>query len=586
MQNVRTKAKKKSFIGRLVSSSLLVSLLSEWSEKLRSFISGSFLARIFDRSEKNDKNAAESFAVSTVRGAARSDAASYARHAFASGVETSAVVGIYRRFFAALSSASVRSAGVFLLSSAFYSALVCAVRVLRKTALVLLYKDIIFIVLALIASAFMIVSRKSLGAKFCQSAFLSFIFFDALGLNRMAIDSDAPPQNRFAFAFFSGLAFGVASYFFSAVTVFLYVVAALMLALIIYSPESGLLAAIILIPAANSDIIYIVITAALVSYFFKLLRGKRNLTLKSEDIVALFAAAVFVIAFRTESAAKTAITVCVFFMASNLLRSADLLRKSAVCITLGLGVNTVFGAAESIATLFGMAPGTISGVLPVRLLTHDPLLTVVSVLWVFCVMHSRSFKMPSVFKVVFFTAAVLETAFSLSDTVIAAVLITTFIYFAFRSGRFFNVLFAYAAVLPLVWLVRFIVSGFVTFAPVAPLLPDLSGLSATQLLFGGAECGTNLFAVFISSFGLLGCALTLLMLLMLLSRAMAAASARAEGMRQFCAAAVASVTAILLLGVCYDTLGTRHDLVLFWALCGMISACGNVIPYDTGADYS
>ena len=70
MQNVRTKAKKKSFIGRLVSSSLLVSLLSEWSEKLRSFISGSFLARIFDRSEKNDKNAAESFAVSTVRGAA------------------------------------------------------------------------------------------------------------------------------------------------------------------------------------------------------------------------------------------------------------------------------------------------------------------------------------------------------------------------------------------------------------------------------------------------------------------------------------------------------------------------------------
>ncbi|MBO7666139.1 MAG: hypothetical protein J6S70_01790, partial [Clostridia bacterium] len=60
----------------------------------------------------------------------------------------------------------------------------------------------------------------------------------------------------------------------------------------------------------------------------------------------------------------------------------------------------------------------------------------------------------------------------------------------------------------------------------------------------------------------------------------------ADFLRQFCAAAVASVTAILLLGICYDTLGTRHDLVLFWALCGMISACGNAIPYDTGADYS
>ncbi len=587
MQNVRKAVKKKSFFGRLVSGSLLVSLLSYCSERFAAFLSGSFLARIFGCSEKIDSASSGSLTVNAVRGAVLSDTAAKIRHGFASGVESSAAVGVYRRFFAALSTASVRSAGVFLISSGFYSALVCAVRVIRGEALVLLYKEILFITLAFTAGGFMLVSKKSLGEKFCRSAFLSFVFFDALGINRMAINAGAQPRNRFAFAFFSGLSFGVASYFFTAPTVFLWILALLLLALVMYSPESGLLAAVMLIPAADSDIIFYTITAALISYILKLLRGKRNLMFKSEDIIALFAAIVFVLAFPAESAARTAITACVFIMASNLLRSVDLLRKCAVCLALGLGVNTAAGAVESLMVLFGLAPGTVANALPVKLLLHDPLLTVISVLWVLCVVRSRTFKMPSILKAVFFTAAVIETALLLSDAVLLTLIICTFVYFTFRSERFFNVIFAYAIILPAIWLVKFVASGVVRFEPVNVLVPQFSGLSATQLIFGGGECGANLYAAFISSFGLLGCALIVLMLFMLLSRAITSAAAPSEGMRQFCAAAVASLAAILILGLCSNTLGARQYLLLFWALCGAVSASGNAIPrHDIADDYS
>ncbi|MBO4501766.1 MAG: hypothetical protein J5760_05935 [Clostridia bacterium] len=584
MQNVQKTVKKKSYIGRLISNSLLVTVLTYFSEKFRSAASGSFGARIFNCSEKADESAKGSIMTVAIHDAAGSSTVGFVRHGFAAGVESSATVKLYRRFCAAISTASVRSAGVFLLSASLYSALACAVHILRDSAPAKLYNDIIFIVLAVIASAFMLISKKSLGAKFCESAFLSFIFFDTLAIDRMSIKTEGTPVNRFALAFFGGMIFGVASYFVSTVTAIMYLAAAVLALLILYSPESGLLASVFFISVTDSGIIYCVLVVTLVSYFLKLLRGKRNLTLKSEDIFALFAAIVFASAYPGAGVSRTVLVVCVYFMASNLLRTPQLLRKTAVCVSLGLGFNMLLIAAERIMGLFDYSVSELTNGVFTSFGVHDPMLTVLSVLWVLCVMNGRSYRMPSTLKVLFFTAAFFNVVFSASEAVMIAVLIGVFIYAAFRSGRMLNVIFAYILVIPTVWLARYVVSGHITLETMRIPEIRLSGVPVQQILFGGFSCGDNLFASLLGAFGAMGCLLIASMLFMLLVRANSSANAKNEGMRQFCAAAVASITVTFFMGLFADTLADLRGILLFWTFCGMISATGNAIRRSGGSD--
>jgi len=571
-------------MGRLIHNSLLVSLLTYLSEQFRALVGGSFLSRIFNCSAAADQSASNSLTA----GAARKLVASAAggiRHGFASGVESSMLVGLYRRFCGAVLSASVRSAGVFFVSAAFYSAIAAGVHILSGDAAVTFVTDIITIALMLVLGLAMLASGKTLGKKTCESAILSFVLFDLLGINRMAVKTDAAPVHRFAFAFFAGLAFGAVSYFASALSVLWFAVAAVFFAVILYSPESGLLASMILIAVSGMDKIYIVLMATLFSYALKLLRGKRSLTLKSEDIFALFALLVFVIAFPAATPARTAVIAAAYFMTCNLLRTVSLLRKSAVCVSLGLGINMLYRTASSITGLFGISIGSVTGITAERFTAEDPLLVTISVIWMLCVMRGGDYVMPPVLKVIFASCAVFSAAFSASDPVIIAALAGAFIYFAFCSGRLFNVAFSYLILVPAVLCLRHIGAGGVTFVSVNILPVELSGVSTVNLLFGGAGCGEGLYASLVSAFGLLGCLLFAAMLFMLLSRANVSASADGGAMRSFCAASVAATAVFLILGCVSDTLGGDRELLTFWIFCGMISAAGNAIRAVTGEEY-
>ena len=586
MQNVRKTDKKRGFLGRLVYNSLIVSLLTYYSEKLRSAADGSFVSRIFRCSDRADRAASQSMIASAVSSAVSSSTVSSLRQGFASGVESSVIVTFYRRCLRALSNASVRSAGVFLLSAGFYSALAGAVHIFREDAGIRMLPDLIVISLFVLASGIMLISKKTLGAKFCESAFLSFIFFDALGINRMAVRSGDVPVNRFAAAFFGGMAFGIASYFFSALTVTLWLMAAAFCALILYSPESGILSALFLLVLTGDRVISFILVVTFISYFIKLLRGKRNLTFKSEDVIALFAALVFASSFGNESAGRSALTVAVYFAASNLFRSVALLRKSAVCVSLGLGINMLFVTIDNISGLFGTSFRSVFGFAAADLHGADALATALAVVWIICVMQSRSYRMPSSLKVIFFSCAVFNAAFSASDVVITAALAGTFIFFVFRSGRLFNVLFGYAVAVPAVLCLRHVFSGGVTFAPMRLLGADFSGAAFDKLLFGGAFFGESLIARLVEAFGLMGCLLMAIMLFLLLSRALGSASSRADGIRAFCAACAASTVLIFFMGLFETAAKGAWGTLLFWALCGMISASGNALARsETPEDY-
>lgn len=572
--------KKKSLWERIISNSFLLSLLTFLSVKLHNLLAGSFVMRMFTVSEKCDKARKSGFFANFVSFPFMRRFIPAVRRGFSEEVEKSVFVSWYRKLIKALITCSVRSLGVFLLSASLYSVLGMTIDAILNGISMTRYNDATICLLALLVSLFMLSSTKSFGEKLCESRILSTVVFDFLGVNPIAVDKTSSPKNHYAVGLFAGLACGVFSFFASPLKVTAFIIGFIVFATILYSPESGLLLSAVLIPF-ESNLIFFISALSLVSYLLKLFRGKRNFTVKSEDVPMLFMSVLFVIAFPNSSVLHLLIIVSSYFMASNLLRSKQLLSKAASCVSLGLAIRA-FTDVLSLSCSHIIDKKLITAQFISGFIINDNvsfgLFTIVTLLGAFYTLSNRESRFSPLFKLVYLICAIVLTVLSSSDIIWLYSLIALLIFFVYRTRHLYNVTFYMLLAMPFLLFARDVFGMYNNIVPFSTVMPSIVMPDTKSFLFGGSIYGEGTYGIMISSYGIIGCAVFVLTLYLLLSRSFTSSMYQRHGLNDLCGVCVTIIAVFFIAGISINTFSSDRYLLLFLLCCGIISATGNVIP--------
>lgn len=582
------KAAKKSRFKQFVNNSIIVSVLTYFSVGLHSLFSKGFMAGVFMSSDTADKSK-NSGLLSLVSEKTRADTLfSFIRRNFSLSVENSAIIRLYRIIIKAFMATTVRTIGVFFISAGLYSLLGYSIRLFVLGGVDRTQADAVVILLTVLVSAFLVFSKKSLGRKLGESRIFYFIL-DLLGINRLAIDTNRTPENHFGIAFFAGLAFGLASFFLTPVKAIYYIFTVITALVVLYSPESGLLISMTAVPFGKEDMLFEVLAVTLVSYILKLLRGKRNLTLKSEDVPALFFALVFMLAFPGISTRRLFIMASAYFMASNLMRNTSLLKKSVYCFSLGLMIKSFIQSSLFVFGMLNLNFTALTGIAAGEYNSYSVFMIIASLPFAAYMLTSKESGFHFIFRLLFVLSVCFNAAVSMSDYIWLSAAVCLFIYLLYRSAKLFNVLFAFGIIVPVIYYIRKAVYVFNHIEPFTPQRPALSKPEFLPLMFGGTDFGGNsLYGLLLKSFGVLGITLGVIFLFMLLSRSFTSSALSRNGeVRSVCAVIIAGISVFLFAGVAENTFVNGNCILMFWILCGLVSATGNAIPrYIFTDDYT
>lgn len=579
------KAAKKSVFRQFINNSIIVSILTYFSARLHSLFSKRALSKVFTFVDYADKSKDEGLIHLIAEKTKATTVFSAIRRGFAKSVENSFIVKLYRQLIKAFMATSVKTFGVFFMSAGLYSLLAYSIRLFVFMDVKRTQTEVVAIALMVLISFFLIFSKKSLGKKLIDSGIFYF-FLDLLGINRLAIDTDRQPQNHFAAAFFAGLAFGIGVFFLSPLEVIYRIAVVLTTLIILYSPESGLLISMAAVPFGNEDKLLFVLFITLVSYILKLFRGKRNLTLKSEDYPALFFALVFMYAFNGFSAIRLFIIVSSYFMASNLMRNANLLKKSIYSFALGLMIKSVVLTTLFMFNFVNINFTAVTGILVGEFNLYSEFMIIASLPFAFYMFGERESGFHFIIRLIFVLSVLFNAAVSMSDMVWFSAVICLFIYLVYRTARFFNVAFVFALVCPILYYVRQFVLVFNTVTPFEVKKAIDGEYDMVRLLFGGGNFGgSSVYGVLAQSIGILGLALLGVFLVFLLSRSFTSALYSRKGrLRPICAILITGLSVFLVTGMSANTFETSNGLLMFWILCGLVSATGNAIPTHVSYD--
>lgn len=251
---------------------------------------------------------------------------------------------------------STRAIGVFLITFGLYASLVAAI--LRfftdlPSDSFALFGGIVCAVCAvpLLFSAgnvSTILSESSVGSLICK----------LLSVNRDHLKK-TDFSGQLSIAFIAGVVFGGATLMFPFASILYAMAIALMVGIILCSPEAGVTFMAISLFFADIRFQYIIIGATVISYLFKLIRGKRTVSLCKTDVfLAIFALATLgaILITRTDTATDGAFSnlflIIPYLMAVFLLRDARKIIKLLFAVTVSAGaLCAVFVLGFALASL-------------------------------------------------------------------------------------------------------------------------------------------------------------------------------------------------------------------------------------------
>ena len=407
--------RKKGLLVRSYENSLIISTLDAAGARLHRAVSGSAFARGFCFADRLDEAKDKSLICRAVTSSKANHFFSKIKTAFARLVESSGIVGAYRRGINGILCSQVRDIGVFLLSFGLFS----LISTLLKAFMFDYVSDateLSFICVAamLICSLPMLFSKRSVASKLSESAAFSSLLSGLLGISPLALRTKLTPRAHSAIALALGTAAGSLSFVFQPVNILWTILLAIGAMTVLYSPESGLLLAIILLPFAPYTAVRIVAAASAVSYLLKLLRGKRNMSISATDSVVLLFAAACICAFGSGQAASLFAASLVYLLAVNLLRSSDLFEKGTNALSVGLFLPSFFAATSSVCALFGV---TLTDYIPaITFFESDSVavITLVSAPISLFALHKSKRRLTTVASLLFFISSTVNAVLSYS----------------------------------------------------------------------------------------------------------------------------------------------------------------------------
>ncbi|HAN20273.1 MAG: hypothetical protein A2Y15_07925 [Clostridiales bacterium GWF2_36_10] len=603
-----TKQFKGTFFKRLIRESLIFSCLNKFSDRFVKFFSGSIFYLIFCGSDETDiffKNGFIGRIFSKINTEKR--LIRPAKVFISNGVEKSHIVKYYRRIINMLLSAAIRFYGILFCIIGVYGTGIYLAKKFSYITTIPNDNELIWSAILIIIGTPMLFSGKSLVTTLKVSRFFRLVFINILGINEMYLKEQKKPQSYGTFAFVLGTILGVSTIFISLSSIILSILITVLCATVLFAPEFGLLLTILLYPLASVKLLAILLISSSISFILKVLRAKRNLRFKTADIfVLLFMLYIIAVGLFSGNGGqvRALYLVCylfVYFLISNLIVSEQLIRKSLYSVCLGAVAGCLLFILHHITSdsdnifLDSLLYSLDSSLINIDSFGYFLVMLIPICLALFKIRKRRSEKAGLLVLIVMTVVCIIIKEDSIIFT---SAFIAVFIYsvFAFKKPITIFAIFAF-----IFWAVYFLLP-FIPFMnkiyiinSVNAVNNDIGRLIFTFLLSGigmgdqmlisglnriGANNNINslgLYEKLLTQGGIFFLAVFVLAVFFILQRVFYC-NFKCNNIKinYISAAFTAVIIMFLILGIGYDMWEYLRIYMLFWIVCGMVSAIKNV----------
>ena len=337
-----------------IKDSFIVTYVMRFASFIYSRILKSIFAFLMTSYDAAEEAARNSFAASVYRKAVKKFSMRGAKQRAAREIERSVLLGFSSRLRDMFLSAPISVFGVFSASFGLYSSVIYIMKAVafdyeRN------FTDPAAGAVFLLLSVCFFSSKLSVSQAFAGSRFFSFLINDFLGIRRTEAHEESEEGRRATnIMFMLGMILGLCTIFVRP----LYIVAAA--ALIAFAmfvmtyPEAGVLLVFLLLPFMKTMALAATVILIAISFFVKLIRGKRVIKFSPADI-PVFMIAIFCIlgginsVDRASSIKKMLLYICfisMYFIVRNLIRSSKMFSRAIACCIVSLGIVSLLGIVE------------------------------------------------------------------------------------------------------------------------------------------------------------------------------------------------------------------------------------------------
>ena len=282
------------------------------------------------------------------------------RQVFAQGFESSMSLGVLRRICNTFLETTLKNYGNYMISFGLFSVFVYFVRTfvpfLGDASTNHLVSGVIFIVLSIP----MLASKKSLAQVLRSSLGARAVLCDVFGMRDESFEI-LPKQSktRANLSIIFGIASGMLTFVVEPVQIPIALLIFAGVAVIIATPEVGVVTSLFLLPFMSFTSTPSIYTAFLVGvsavgYLVKLIRGKRILRFEILDVcVAFFFVTMLVSGFISlgkESSLNEALMACmlmtVYFLVANMIRTREWVNRCVIALVSSATLTSIIGVLE------------------------------------------------------------------------------------------------------------------------------------------------------------------------------------------------------------------------------------------------
>ena len=203
---------------------------------------------------------------------------------------TSVLKNRLTKFLSDLLYIRTRDVGIYLFSAGLYAVIEYLI-IRYAVADMDLDISVLYGGIAVIAVSLFFFSGKSLVDTFIKNKLLSFAVYDLMGADRKRLVSGEVRIKNASIALLLGMLTGALSFFAPPHRVVLFIVYAIVVCAVFFTPESGAVLILTLLPFLPLDILLSLCIVTTVSYLLKVLRKKRELRFGVIDIFVMLLAA-------------------------------------------------------------------------------------------------------------------------------------------------------------------------------------------------------------------------------------------------------------------------------------------------------
>ncbi len=356
-----------SKVFRPSSISLIFFLLDKLSDKIYNALCNGFFGKIFT-SYTAEQCAFEQCAIKKkIIGAKRVTAVFHrVREYLAKSFETSFFLKKLNKVGKSFLTIPLKCFGNFFLSFGIYTTLIFFLKWIIPT---METETVGFGFCGLVSCSIglpMMLSRNSIARSILESKISHFIFIELLGFRKEALE--APPHHRRLVSnimVLSGMLLGLLTIFVHPLHILLAFVLVIGVALLFFTPEIGIVVAILFLPffyfmPSPSIALGLLILATSISYVIKVVRGKRIFKLELID-VAILAFGLVLLSTSTVSAGGkngynevliTFVLLFGYFLTVNLMRTKQWLKRCTLCMVFSGTITALCGILQYVTKNF------------------------------------------------------------------------------------------------------------------------------------------------------------------------------------------------------------------------------------------